>query len=75
MEKAPFVLRSQVTEVAVQLAVTDSSGNPATGVGPDDLQVLDNGKPAAITRLRREDELPLRVALVIDWSDSMQKEI
>jgi len=74
-EKAPFVLRSQVAEVAVQLAVTDRSGKPVTELLPDDLQVLDNGIPAAITELRREDELPLRVALVIDWSDSMQKDL
>jgi VWFA-related protein len=74
-EKAPFVLRSQVVEVAVQLAVTDLSGKPVMGLAPDDLQILDNGIPAAITELRREDELPLRVAVVIDWSDSMQKEL
>jgi len=36
---------------------------------------LDNGIPAAITELRPEDELPLRVALVIDWSDSIQKDL
>ncbi|HYN15250.1 MAG TPA: VWA domain-containing protein [Terriglobales bacterium] len=74
-EKAPFVLRSQVAEVAVQLAVTDRSGKPVMGLAPDDLQVLDNGIPAAVTELRREDELPLRVALVIDWSDSLQKDL
>jgi len=66
-------LHRQVAEVAVQLAVTDRSGKPVTELLPDDLQVLDSGIPAAITELRREDELPLRVALVIDWSDSMQR--
>lgn len=74
-EKAPFVLRSQVAEVAVQLAVTDRSGKLVPELTPDDLQVLDNGIPAAITELHREDELPLRVALVIDWSDSLQKDL
>lgn len=74
-ENAPFVLQSQVAEVAVQLAVTDRSGKPVTGLTPDDLQILENGKPAAITELRREDELPLRLALVVDWSDSMQKDL
>jgi VWFA-related protein len=74
-EETPFVLQSQVAEVAVQLAVTDRSGKPVTELTPDDLQILENGKPAAITDLRREDELPLRLALVIDWSDSMQKDL
>lgn len=58
-EEAPFVLQSQVAEVAVQLAVTDRSGKPVTGLSRDDLQMLDNGKPAAITQLRREDDLAL----------------
>jgi len=74
-EEKPFVLQSKVTEVAVQLAVTDRSGKPVTGLTRDDLQILDDGIPAAITQLRREDDLPLRIALVIDWSDSMQKEL
>jgi len=71
-DSAPLALHRQVTEVVVQLAVTDRSGKPVTELLPEDLQVLDSGIPAAITELRREDELPLRVALVIDWSDSMQ---
>ena len=74
-ESVPLALHRQVTEVAVQLAVTDRSGKPVTELLPQDLQVLDSGIPAAITELRREDELPLRVALVIDWSDSMQRNL
>lgn len=74
-EETPFLLQSQVAEVAVRLAVTDRSGKPVAGLSRDDLQILDNGKPAAITQLRREDELALRIALVIDWSDSMRKEL
>jgi len=74
-EETPFVLHSQVAEVGVQLAVTDRNGKPATLLTRDDLQILENGKPAVITELRREDNLPLRIALVIDWSDSVQKEL
>lgn len=74
-EETPFVLQSQVAEVAVPMAVTDRRGQPVTGLTRDDLQILENGRPAAITQLRREDELPLRIALVIDWSDSMQKDL
>ncbi len=74
-EEAPFVVETRVAEVAVQLAVTDRSGKPVRELRRDDLQIFDSGKPAAITQIRREDELPLRVALVIDWSDSMQKDL
>lgn len=73
-EEASFVVESRVAEVAVQLAVTDSSGKSVTRLGRDDLRILDNGQPAAITQIRREDDLPLRIALVVDWSDSMRNE-
>lgn len=74
-EETPFVLQSQVAEVAVPLAVTDRSGKPVTGLTRDDLQILENGRPAVITQILREEELPLRIALVIDWSESVQKEL
>jgi len=74
-DSAPLGLRRQVAEVEVQLAVTDRKGKPVAELLPDDLEVLDGGAPAAITELRREDTLPLRVALVIDWSDSMRRNL
>ena len=74
-EEAPFVLERRVAEVAVPLEVTDRSGKPVAELSRDDLQILDNGRPATITQIRREDELPLRIALVVDWSDSMRKDL
>jgi len=74
-EEAPFVVESRVAEVAVPVAVTDRSGKPVPELSRDDLQILDNGKPAVITQIRREDDLPLRLALVVDWSDSMRKDL
>ena len=73
--EAPFMLRSEVAEVGVQLAVTDRGGRAVTRLAREDLQVFDNGKPATITDLRREYDLPLRLALVFDWCDSMQKQL
>lgn len=72
--EAPFVVHSRVEEVAVELAVTDRSGKPVAQLGRDDLQIFYNGAPAAITQITREDDLPLRIALVVDWSDSMRKD-
>lgn len=74
-EETPFAVHRQVAEVAVQLSVHHRSGKPVTELQPDDLEVLDSGMPAAITELRREGDLPLRIAVVIDWSDSMQKSL
>jgi len=73
-QEAPLVLRRQVAEVAVQLAVTDRDGKPVKGLARDDLQILDNGRPVTITEVR-QDDLPLRIALVVDWSDSMRKSL
>jgi VWFA-related protein len=73
--EAPLVVHSRVEEVAVELAVTDRSGKPVTRLGRDDLQIFYNGEPAAITQISREDDLPLRIALVLDWSDSMRKDV
>jgi len=70
----PFLVESRVAEVAVPLAVTDRNGKPVAEISRDDLRIIDNGKPATITQIRREYELPLRLALVVDWSDSMRKE-
>jgi len=70
----PFLVESRVAEVAVPLAVTDRNGKPVAEISRDDLRIIENGKPATITQIRREYELPLRLALVVDWSDSMRKE-
>ncbi len=74
-DEASFLLHSEVAEVGLQVAVTDRRGRAVTGLGRDDLQVLDNGELASITEFRRDNDLPLRIALVIDWSDSMQKDL
>ena len=72
---SPFVVESRVAEVVVPLAVTDRRGAPVADLSRDDLQILDNGKPATVTQIRREDDLPLRLALVVDWSDSVRKDL
>jgi len=71
----PFIVTSRVAEVAVPLAVADCNGKPVAELGRDDLRILDNGSPATITEIRREEEQPLRLALVVDWSDSVRKDL
>ena len=74
-ESAAYMLESRVTEVSVPLAVTDRLGRPVSRITADDLQVLENGRPASITELRRDEDPPLRLALVVDWSDSVQRDL
>ena len=66
-----FTFRSSADEVAVFFAATDH-GKSVTNLALKDVGVLDNSKqPAAVTGFRNESELPLRLGLVIDTSDSI----
>jgi Ca-activated chloride channel family protein len=66
-----FTFHSSTDEVAVFFAATDHGKSVTTLTGKD-VGVRDNSKPpAAITGFRNESELPLRLALVVDTSDSI----
>ena len=66
-----FLLHAGTDEVAVFFAATDH-GKPVTNLTWADLKIRDDNRPpAALTSLRNESELPLRLGLVIDTSDSI----
>jgi Ca-activated chloride channel homolog len=66
-----LVLRAMVDEVAVFFAATDH-GRSVTGLTRDNIAIRDNQQPpAAILGFRSEAELPLRLGLVVDTSDSV----
>jgi len=66
-----FTFRSSADEVAVFFAATDH-GKPVTNLTLQDVGVRDDSKlPAAVTGFRNQSELPLRLGLVIDTSDSI----
>jgi len=66
-----FTLRSVVDEVAVFFAVTDH-GKSVTDLTREQIGIRDDQKsPAAITGFRNEDQLPLRLGIVIDTSESI----
>lgn len=63
--------RSTVDEVSILFAVTDH-GKSVTDLARSDIAVRDNRlAPDAILNFRNEKELPLRLALVIDTSNSV----
>ncbi|HEY1464885.1 MAG TPA: VWA domain-containing protein, partial [Terriglobales bacterium] len=65
-----FTVRHVVDEVAVFFAATDH-GKSVTDLAREDIGILDNAKsPDSITGFRNESELPLRLAIVIDTSES-----
>jgi len=65
------VLRTRVDEVAIFFAATDH-GRSVTDLTAADIGIRDDQKaPGAILGFRNEAELPLRLGLVIDTSDSV----
>jgi Ca-activated chloride channel family protein len=67
----PFTLRSVVDEVAVFFAATDH-GKSVTGLTREEVGIRDDQKsPAAITGFRSEAQLPLRLGIIIDTSESV----
>ncbi len=67
------VLRASVDEVAVLIAATDH-GKSVTNLTASDLGILDENKPpVAILGFRSEADLPLRLGLIIDTSDSVTR--
>ena len=66
-----WILKAAVDEVALLFAATDH-GKSVTNLTSQDIRITDNAEPpAAIVGFRSEAELPLRLGLVIDTSDSI----
>lgn len=65
------VYRASVDEVNILFAATDH-GKSVTNLTTSDIGIRDNGKsPNAILNFRNESQLPLRLGLVIDISNSV----
>ena len=63
----------QVDEVNVVFTVTDKRGKFVNDLKKDDFQVIDDNKPAqSIRSFRSETNLPLRVGLLVDASNSIR---
>jgi Ca-activated chloride channel homolog len=71
-EKLTTIVKS-VDEVNVVFTVTDKRGKFVKDLSQDDFRVMDDNKPAlAVRSFRRETNLPLRVGLLIDASNSIR---
>jgi Ca-activated chloride channel homolog len=67
------VIRKRVDEVNVVFTVTDKRGHFVKDLTKDDFKVYDDNKPAESVRsFSRETNLPLRVGLLIDASNSVR---
>ncbi len=65
-------INRQVEEVGLVLTVTNKKGRFVHNLNESDFNILDNGRaPERITYFQAQTDLPLRVALVLDTSDSV----
>ena len=66
------IIRSEVTRVNMLFAVTDKKGRFITDLKQDDFTVFENKKPQKILEFTSESDLPLRMAILIDTSNSIR---
>lgn len=67
-----WTLHKQVNEVQV-LFTASQRGKFVGGLTRDDIRVQDNKRPAAILDFRGQDNVPLRIVLLVDTSDSIRR--
>jgi Ca-activated chloride channel homolog len=71
--EAVTTFRKRVDEVNVIFTVTDKHGHFIKDLKPDNIRVLDDHKPpSSVVQFRSETDLPLRVGLLIDASNSIR---
>jgi Ca-activated chloride channel family protein len=63
---------SGVTQVNVLFTVTDKKGRFVTDLTVNDFEVIENKKPQFIQQFTAESDLPLRMAMLIDTSNSIR---
>lgn len=66
------IIRAQVTRVNMLFTVTDKRGRFVTDLGKSDFEVFEMKKPQAILQFESESDLPLRLAILIDTSNSIR---
>jgi VWFA-related protein len=71
-EESDTRIKVDVTRVNVLFTVTDKKGRFITDLGKDDFVVTENKKPQAIQEFTAETYLPLRIAILIDTSNSIR---
>jgi VWFA-related protein len=65
-------ITKRVDEVNVVFTVTDKRGKFVKDLKQSDFQIMDDSRPGAVRSFRNETNLPLRVGLLIDASNSVR---
>ncbi|MCH6554674.1 MAG: VWA domain-containing protein [Candidatus Acidiferrales bacterium] len=70
-QQAPPI-RVEVDLVNIVFSVTNRRGRHTIGLGPDDFTVFENGEKQEIKYFSSETNLPLRIGMLIDTSNSVR---
>jgi VWFA-related protein len=60
-----------ITRVNILFTVTDKKGRFITDLGQEDFEIAENKKPQSILQFAAESDLPLRIAVLVDTSNSI----
>jgi Ca-activated chloride channel family protein len=69
----PTRIQVDVTRVNLLFTVTDRKGRFVTDLGKDDFEVIEAKKPQSIMEFNAETDLPLRLGILIDTSNSIRE--
>ena len=73
LQTRPIIVRTNL--VNVLFTVTDKKNRMVLNLTKDDVRVLEDGKPQVIENFSRESDLPLRIAILIDTSNSVRERL
>lgn len=69
-----YTIRRTVPEVRLQFTVADEHGRPVQNLSPDDVRIFDDQAPVAkFQAFARDENLPLRLGIIVDVSDSVKR--
>jgi Ca-activated chloride channel homolog len=68
----PTRISVDVTRVQMLYTVTDKRGRFITDLAKDDFEIVENKKPQTIQEFTAESDLPLRLGILIDTSNSIR---
>jgi VWFA-related protein len=67
------LIRVDVTRVSMLFTVTDKKGRFVTDLAKEDFEVVENKKPQTILEFAAKSDLPLRLGILIDTSNSIRE--
>jgi VWFA-related protein len=67
-----FTIATDVEMIELYTVVEDAAGRPVIDLRPDEVRIFEEGRRQELLELERAEEVPLRLALTIDISESMQ---